>query len=88
MSRRSAPFCSRHIDDPASKDGKKHAKVLLSTLQEDIASFRDECFRLIYGKFDMLSSGHQRCSHQQRDLLDRAKEFILPQICPDHRHYR
>ena len=45
MSRRSAPFVApSYIDDPISKDGKKHAKVLLSTLQEDIASFRDAQF--------------------------------------------
>ena len=45
MSRRSAPFVApSYIDDPTSKDGKKHAKVLLSTLQEDIASFRDAQF--------------------------------------------
>ena len=45
MSRRSAPFVAPdYIDDPASKDGKKHAKVLLSTLQEDIANFRNEQF--------------------------------------------
>ncbi len=45
MSKRSAPFVAPdHIADPTSKDGKKHAKVLLSTLQEDIASFRDTQF--------------------------------------------
>ena len=45
MSRRSAPFVAPdYIDNPTSTDGKKHAKVLLSTLQEDIASFRDEQF--------------------------------------------
>ncbi len=53
MSRRSAPFVAPsdisslidvYIDDPISKEGKKHAKVLLSTLQEDIASFRDQQF--------------------------------------------
>ncbi len=53
MSRRSAPFVASnyinspidgYIDDPDSKEAKKHAKVLLSTLQEDIASFRDEQF--------------------------------------------
>ena len=45
MSRRSAAFVApSYIDDPISKEGKKHAKVLLSTLQEDIASFRDEQF--------------------------------------------
>ena len=45
MSRRSAPFVAPdYIDNPTSTDGKKHAKVLLSTLQEDIASFRNEQF--------------------------------------------
>ncbi len=45
MSRRSAPFVApSYIDDPISKDGKKHAKVLLSTLQEDIARFRGAQF--------------------------------------------
>ncbi len=45
MSRRSAPFVAPdYIESPTSKDGKKHARVLLSTLQEDIASFRDEQF--------------------------------------------
>ncbi|MBO6224315.1 MAG: hypothetical protein J6N72_02515, partial [Psychrobacter sp.] len=45
MSKRSAPFVAPdHIEDPTSKDGKKHAKVLLSTLQEDIARFRNEQF--------------------------------------------
>jgi hypothetical protein len=45
MSRRSAAFVApSYIDDPISKEGKKHAKILLSTLQEDIASFRDQQF--------------------------------------------
>ena len=45
MSRRSAPFVApSYIVDPISSEGKKHAKALLSTLQEDIASFRDEQF--------------------------------------------
>ena len=45
MSRRSAPFVAPdYIDKPTSKEGKKHAKVLLSTLQDDIAQFRDEQF--------------------------------------------
>lgn len=45
MTRRSAPFVAPDfIDDALSKDGKKHAKALLSTLQEDIAQFRDEQF--------------------------------------------
>lgn len=45
MSRRSAPFVAPdYIDNPTSTDGKKHAKVLLSSLQEDIARFRDEQF--------------------------------------------
>ncbi len=45
MSRRSAPFVAPdYIDNPTSTDGKKHAKVLLSSLQEDITRFRDEQF--------------------------------------------
>ncbi len=49
MSRRSAPFVAPdlidgQLDKLDSKEGKKHAKVLLSTLQEDIASFRDQQF--------------------------------------------
>ncbi|MES1963965.1 hypothetical protein M0N77_01295 [Psychrobacter sp. AH5] len=45
MSRRSAAFVAPdYIDDPVSKDGKKQAKALLSALQEDIASFRNEQF--------------------------------------------
>lgn len=45
MSRRSAAFVAPDfIDDPLSKAGKKHAKDLLSSLQEDIACFRDQQF--------------------------------------------
>ncbi len=49
MSRRSAPFVAPTLvdspfDDFDSKEGKKHAKVLLSTLQEDIANFRNDQF--------------------------------------------
>ncbi|TXD96476.1 hypothetical protein ES754_10065 [Psychrobacter frigidicola] len=45
MSRRSAAFVApSYIDDPLTKEGKKHAKILLSTLQKDIAGFRDEQF--------------------------------------------
>lgn len=45
MSKRSAAFVAPdYIEDPLSKDGKKHAKVLLSTLQEDIDRFRNEQF--------------------------------------------
>lgn len=45
MSRRSAAFVAPDfIDDPLSKAGKKHAKDLLSSLQEDIARFRDQQF--------------------------------------------
>lgn len=49
MSRRSAAFVAPdplegENHDPLSKEGKKHAKVLLSTLQEDISSFRHSQF--------------------------------------------
>ena len=49
MSRRSAAFVAPTllegaILDPLSTEGKKHAKLLLSTLQEDIARFRDAHF--------------------------------------------
>lgn len=46
MSRRSAPFVAPSLLDAQldSVEAKKYAKVLLSTLQEDIASFRDQQF--------------------------------------------
>ncbi|GAA0317940.1 hypothetical protein [Psychrobacter aestuarii] len=45
MSRRSAAFVApSDILDPTSKAGKKEAKALLSTLQDDIASFRHAKF--------------------------------------------
>ncbi len=48
MSRRSAPFVAPDLLNDQlvidTKEHKKHAKVLLSTLQDDIASFRDQQF--------------------------------------------
>ena len=48
MSRRSAPFVAPDLldnqHDLDAKENKKYAKVLLSTLQEDIASFRNQQF--------------------------------------------
>ena len=48
MSRRSAAFVAPDLEgsilDPLSTAGKKHAKLLLSTLQDDIARFRDAHF--------------------------------------------
>ena len=93
MSRRSAPFVAPdYIDDPASKDGKKHAKVLLSTLQEDIASFRDEQFppdilRQIRDMpiFEGNLSEVQAYQQRWQSLLDRAKEFYpAADMPPDH----
>ncbi|MDN5619541.1 MAG: hypothetical protein L0G63_03505 [Psychrobacter sp.] len=83
MSRRSAPFVAPdYIDDPTSKDGKKHAKVLLSTLQEDIANFRHEQFPpdILRQIRDMpIYEGNlaEVQAYQQRwqNLLERAKDF-------------
>ena len=48
MSRRSAAFVAPDLEgsilDPLSTEGKKHAKLLLSTLQDDIVRFRDAHF--------------------------------------------
>lgn len=90
MSRRSAPFVAPdYIDDPASKDGKKHAKVLLSTLQEDIASFRDEQFppdilRQIRDMpiFEVILARCELISSAGRAYWTVLRSFILPQICP------
>lgn len=97
MSRRSAPFVAPGyidslIDDPHAQEGKKQAKVLLSTLQEDIASFRHEQFPpdILRQIRDMpifegnLAEVH---AYQQRwqNLLDRAMTFYpaayLPPDC-------
>lgn len=93
MSRRSAPFVAPdYIDDPVSKDGKKQAKVLLSALQEDIASFRDEQFppdilRQIRDMPIFEGNLNEVQAYQQRwqNLLERAKEFYpAADMPPDH----
>lgn len=93
MSRRSAPFVAPdYIDDPLSKDGKKHAKVLLSTLQEDIAKFRHEQFPpdILRQVRDMpIFAGNlaEVQAYQQRwqNLLARAKEFYpAADMPPEH----
>ena len=93
MSRRSAPFVApSHIDDPISAEGKKHAKALLSTLQEDIASFRDEQFPpdILRQVRDMpIYEGNiaEVQAYQQRwhNLLERAMAFYpTANLPPDH----
>ena len=93
MSRRSAPFVApSHIDDPISAEGKKHAKALLSTLQEDIASFRDEQFPpdILRQVRDMpIYEGNiaEVHAYQQRwhNLLERAMAFYpAATLPPDH----
>ena len=93
MSRRSAPFVApSHIDDSTSTDGKKHAKVLLSTLQEDIASFRDAQFPpdILRQIRDMpIYEGNlaEVQAYQQRwnNLLERAMAFYpAANLPPDH----
>ena len=93
MSRRSAPFVApEYIDDPVSKDGKKYAKLLLSTLQEDIASFRDEQFPpdILQQIRDMpIYQGNlaEVQAYQQRwhDLLERAMAFYpATNLPPDY----
>ena len=93
MSRRSAPFVApSHIDDPTSKDGKKYAKVLLSTLQEDIASFREAQFPpdILRQIRDMpIYEGNlaEVQAYQQRwqNLLERAMAFYpAANLPPDH----
>ena len=93
MSRRSAPFVApSYIDDPISKDGKKHAKVLLSTLQEDIARFRDAQFPpdILRQIRDMpIYEGNlaEVQAYQQRwhNLLERAMSFYpAANLPPDY----
>ena len=93
MSRRSAPFVApSYIDDPTSTDGKKHAKVLLSTLQEDIASFRDAQFPpdILRQIRDMpIYEGNlaEVQAYQQRwhNILERAMAFYpAANLPPDH----
>ena len=90
MSRRSAAFVApSHIDDPLSKEGKKHAKVLLSTLQDDIAQFRDAQFPpdILQQVRDMpIFSGNlaEVQAYQQRwqPLIDRAMAFYPAAYLP------
>lgn len=93
MSRRSAAFVApTYIDDPLSKEGKKHAKVLLSTLQEDIASFRDTQFPpdILRQVRDMpIYEGNlaevQAYQQQWQTLIDRAMAFYpSAYLPPDH----
>ncbi|MEJ6068726.1 hypothetical protein MT378_13345, partial [Psychrobacter sp. 16-Bac2893] len=93
MSRRSAPFVApSYIDDPISKDGKKHAKVLLSTLQEDIARFRGAQFPpdILRQIRDMpIYEGNlaEVQAYQQRwhNLLERAMAFYpAANLPPDY----
>lgn len=93
MSRRSAAFVApSHIDDPLSKEGKKHAKVLLSTLQDDIAQFRDAQFPpdILQQVRDMpIFAGNlaEVQAYQQRwqALIERAMAFYpAAYLPPDH----
>lgn len=93
MSRRSAPFVAPNsIDEPDSKEGKKHAKALLSTLQEDIANFRNEQFPpdILRQIRDMpIYEGNLKevQTYQQRwqSLIDRALGFYpAAYLPPDH----
>ena len=98
MSRRSAPFVAPdYIDsniegltaDSDSNQGKKQAKVLLSTLQEDIASFRNEQFPpdILRQVRDMpIYEGNlaEVQAYQQRwqNLLERAMGFYPAAYMP------
>ena len=97
MSRRSAPFVAPDLTDGQFdildlKEGKKQAKVLLSTLQEDIASFRDEQFPpdILRQIRDMpIFEGNlaEVQAYQQRwqNLLERAMAFYpAAYMPPDH----
>ena len=90
MTKRSAPFVAPdYIDSPNSKDAKKQAKTLLSTLQADITSFRDEQFPpdiltqirdmpIYQGNHDEVRSYHQRW----QPLIDRAIGFYPAAYLP------
>ncbi len=96
MSRRSAPFVAPDLlNDPLNldtKESKKHAKVLLSTLQEDIASFRDQQFPpdILRQIRDMpIYEGNlaevQAYQLQWQNLIDRAMAFYpAAYLPPDH----
>lgn len=90
MSRRSAPFVAPDfIDEPTSKDGKKQAKELLSTLQADIAAFRHDQFPpdiltqiddmpIFKGNADEVRAYHDRW----QPLIDRAMSFYPSAYLP------
>ncbi len=94
MSRRSAPFVAPdflegQLDELDSKQGKKRAKALLSTLQEDIASFRNQQFPpdILRQIFDMpIFAGNlaEVQAYQQRwqNLLERAMAFYPAAYLP------
>lgn len=90
MSRRSAPFVAPDfIDEPSSTDGKKQAKELLSTLQADIAAFRDDQFPpdILIQLDDMpiFKGNHDEVlAYQQRwqPLIDRALSFYPAAYLP------
>ena len=96
MSRRSAPFVAPDLlNDPLNldtKESKKHAKVLLSTLQEDIASFRDQQFPpdILRQIRDMpIYEGNlaevQAYQLQWQNLIERAMAFYpAAYLPPDH----
>ena len=96
MSRRSAPFVAPDLLDNQldldAKENKKHAKVLLSTLQDDIASFRDQQFPpdILRQIRDMpIYEGNlaevQAYQLQWQNLLDRAMAFYpAAYLPPDH----
>ncbi len=96
MSRRSAPFVAPDLVDNQldldAKENKKHAKVLLSTLQDDIASFRDQQFPpdILRQIRDMpIYEGNlaevQAYQLQWQNLLDRAMAFYpAAYLPPDH----
>lgn len=94
MSRRSAPFVAPNavdafLDELDAKESKKQAKVLLSTLQDDIASFRDQQFPpdILRQVRDMpIFEGNlaEVQAYQQRwqSLLDRAIAFYPAAYMP------
>ncbi|WP_019673550.1 hypothetical protein [Psychrobacter lutiphocae] len=91
MSRRSAPFVAPEdiIQDSQSPTGKKHAKQLLSSLQADIATFRDDQFPpdilrqirdlpIYQGNYDEVAAYHKRW----KPLIDRALQFYPAAYLP------
>ena len=96
MSRRSAPFVAPDLLndqlDLDPKESKKHAKVLLSSLQEDIASFREQQFPpdILRQIRDMpIYEGNlaevQAYQARWQNLLERAMAFYpAAYLPPDH----